>query len=380
MQAILLAFAYRQQYHALKAAAAAGYSVHVLGQGCAWGLRFSRDCASYHPFKYDPLSQPLDSALAEITDWAQRLKADVILPSDIVSTRLLSALAGRLPVKTCALPDPASFDMLNDKWRFYQFCHEQGIRVPETWLFQSKEELKAAVSSGAVPFPFIIKPHNSMGSSGVCRIKDASSLALLESVTYTPLLVQRMIVGEEVDISILANKGRVGAYAIQRNLPQKYAFIRQDALLDQAKRMAEASQFHGIAHVDAMIETSTGDSYLIECNPRVWYSLFASTLAGINFVKLSLDPDSLQPDNPRCIVDKEVPVSWSKLDLIKGFMRGSLSEIELNVLKYNLTDPVGKRLSRIPMFDDMSLPSSSPGSVAHQMAALDALSRLSEHK
>jgi biotin carboxylase len=373
-RALLLAFACRQQYHVLRAAAAAGYSVHVLGKDCARGLKYSRYCAGYQDFNFDAVFQSPGAALAEITRHAERVKADVILPSDIVSTRLLSALAGHLPTPTCALPDPACFDMLNDKWRFYQFCREHGVRVPQTWLFEDAERLRAAVREGSVSFPFIIKPHNAMGGQGIHRIQNSADLHLLESAKYKSLLVQKLIVGDEIDISLLAHKGRIGVYAIQRNLPERYVFVRHEQLLAQAARAAEAGKFHGLAHFDAIEEKATGDIYLIECNPRAWYSIFAATVSGLNFIKLSLETEKLELDNPPCIADTYVPTSRSTLALVKKIIKKrGIDQAELRLLAYDLADPQGKRYSMQPSFDDMLLPPSSPGSVSGQIAALAAM-------
>ncbi len=377
MRAIMLAFACRQQYHVLRAAAAAGYSVHVAGKDCARGLKYSRYCSSYHQFDFDPLTQSLDDALGEINRLVKNLSADLILPSDIISTRLLAALAGRLPVPTCALPDTECFDTLNDKWRFYRFCTEHGVRVPQTWLFEDTGQLKEAVLAGTVPFPFIVKPHDFMGGLNILRIADQSGLKLLDGLKYKPLLVQKLIIGDEVDISTLSNGGRIGAYAIQRNLPDKYIFVRNDQLLAEASRIVEASKFNGLAHFDAIMERASGNVYMIECNPRAWYSIFASTIAGLNFIKMSLDPGSLDLVNPQCIVDKEVPADkFSVKALVQLMTKFSFSKTYCGFLKYTLADFTGRVLAWRALPDDSRLMPGSAGSVENQVEALAAISAM----
>ena len=375
MRAIMLAFACKQQYHAMRAIAASGYKVHVLGRDCAEGLKYSRFCSSYHTFGFDPLSQSLDDALVEIARWAKQLSADIILPSDIVSTRLLAALAGRLPLPTCALPDPAIFDRWNDKWQFYQFCRDNDVNVPQTWLFADMAQLKTTILKGDVSYPFIIKPHDAMGGTGIRRIMNEDDLKCIDLLNYKPLLVQRLIIGGEVDISILANKGQIAVYAVQRNLPDKYKFIRHDQLLEQVSRLVAAGDFHGLAHFDAIEESSTGNVYLIECNPRTWLSIFASAIAGLNFVKLSINPPSRGPDGPLCLVTGEVGNSMTGL-LKKLLKTLKISKADYALLKYNRVDLVGKKYCWQSRFDDSRLPPESPGSIAHQMDALAALRKL----
>jgi len=368
MRAIMLAFSCQQPYHALRAAATGGYTVHVVGRDGARGLKYSRSCATYHHFDFDPVTQSLNVALAEISRVVKELSADIILPSDIISARLLVALKGRLPVPASVLPDPACFDMLNDKWQFYRFCKDHGVRVPQSWLFEDTDALKAAIAEGSVPFPFIIKPLDSSGGFGVHRIMGKSDLKIIDDIRYKLVLAQKLIVGEDIDISVLANKGRIGAYAVQRNLPGKYLFIRNDKLLVQASRVVEASGFHGLAHFDAILEKETGDVYLIECNPRAWLSLFASTVAGLNFVKMSLNAEA--PDPVLCLVDKEVDNSGSTIKLfVKLITNLSTNKPDWNLLKYNLADPVGKKCSRLKRFDNMS----SAGYLEYQASALKSL-------
>lgn len=375
MRSIMLAFACKQQYHALRAAAAAGHEVHVLGQDCARGLRLSRYCASYRNFDFDPLSQPIDAALTEITHWTRKLSADYILPSDIVSTRLLAALAERLPVPTCLLPDAACFDKLNDKWRFYRFCKEHDIKVPQTWLFNDMDKLKAAVHDGSVPFPFIVKPLGAMGGAGMYKIKEKADLVFLEAVKYKPFLVQKLIIGDDIGINILAHKGRIGAYSIQRNQDDRYIFIHHARLLEEVSRLVAASEFNGLANFDTMVERATGEIYLLECNPRVWMSIFASSVAGINFLKMSLNPESINFDRPQFIANKEVSRASTVNLLMKMIteFKGHKS-VNYNLLKYNFADPVGKKFCWDRRYDDAALTPGSRGSIDHQVAVLAALS------
>lgn len=359
MRVLMLAFSCEQPYPVLRAAAAAGYSVHVLGQQSAVRLKYSRYCSSYRDFNFDILSGSLDEALAVMARRIKEVSADLVLPADAVSTRLLVALAGRLPVPTPALPDAACFDMLNDKWQFHRFCMQHGLNTPQTWLFEDVNALKTALAAEGMPFPVIVKPLDCAGGFGIREIKNKADLKILDSVQYKPLLAQKLIEVEElVDISILAHKGRTRAYAIQRNLPDKYQFIRHDKLLAQASRVIEESGFQGLAHFDAVVEKMTGDLYLLECNPRPWMSLSAATVAGLNFIKMSIDPDSHDSAEPFCLVDEEVDGSTRKLlkKVIMGLVKGrNTNKLDHALLKYSFADPLGKKLSRKIISDEYQI-------------------------
>lgn len=374
MRALMLAFAYRQQYHVLRSATAAGYTVEVLGKDCARGLAWASSCAAFHPLKFDASSEPLTFAVAEISDWIKRVSADIILPSDIVSTRLLAAIADRLPAPSCALPDPACFDRLNDKLLFYNFCNEHDVPVPQTWLFDDAAQLREALAMGRVPLPIIVKPHNSMGGRGILPIIIESDISYLEKILYTPVLAQTYLIGEGIDISVLAHHGRIVAYAIQRNLPEKISFVQHDKLLEQAAAIVSASNFHGIAHFDAIDDKSTGEVRMLECNPRFWLSLVWATLSGLNFVELSLESGRLNPENPRTIANTEVP-KGGKLLVRKWLTKLHLNDIEWRVLKYKLSDPLGAICSGLARYDDGQLEYSCSGSIEQQVTSVESISR-----
>lgn len=379
MNALMLAFAARQQYHAMRTTANAGYNIHMLGKYHAHGLKYSRYCKTFHELKFDAQLQPLEEALKEIDYWCKKLSIDTILPSDIVSTRLLIALADRLPVHTCSLPSEQSFDMFNDKWEFYQFCQKNNVRVPRTWLFNNIDELKEAISKNNLSYPFITKPKDGMGGYGICKIKSAEDLSLLNNINYKPILVQKLIIGQEIDISIVAHHGNIGAYSIQRNPHPKYIFLQHDDLLAQARIATESSKFHGLAHFDAMEEDGSGMIYIIECNPRVWYSINISDMCGINFVKMNIKTENLDTQNPKFIDEKQVVVGKKNilkllLQLVKTF---KISETDWNFLKYSLSDPIGKYVAFLPRFNDGNLAAGAEKSIEKQAAQLSAIAKSS---
>jgi predicted ATP-grasp superfamily ATP-dependent carboligase len=96
-----------------------------------------------------------------------------------------------------------------------------------------------------------------------------------------------MIPGHDVDISVLANRGEIVAFTIQRDeAPDKKCFVVDERLRAAAAEIVRATQFHGLAHFDMRVDADSGAVYAIECNPRVWGSLPFSVWAGVNFIQL----------------------------------------------------------------------------------------------
>jgi glutathione synthase/RimK-type ligase-like ATP-grasp enzyme len=350
MKALLLAFSFKQQYHTMRCAEAAGYEVHVLGKNMARALRLSRYCASYTEMNFAPGVMPIGAAVEEITEAAKRHGADVILPSDVVSTRLLTLIADQLPVRTCSLPDPVTFEHFNDKWWFYNFCRKEDLPTPESWLFDTSKDLWNALHNHEIPLPVIVKPTNKMGSSGIFTIKTEQELVRLLKTDYRPVLVQRYIEGQDCGFAMVCDHGRVVAYAFQQHFNWGYRYEDDPRILPMAERIAAAGNYHGVAHFDVRKDAGTGDLTLIECNPRYWYSMFALALAGLNFLDLSLKTGSLDPADPRRVGNVDVHVNKN---LIMRFLsRKPVTACDRRVLRYYLSDPIPILCERLRLFQD----------------------------
>jgi biotin carboxylase len=338
---LMIASAFTLPYHVLRTASAAGLRVHVLGSGAARGLRWSRHCRRFHESRCGGDAEVL---LAEIREIARRHSIEIVFPADDVSTRLLAAVADRLPLRRTPLPDLATFDLLNDKWSFTQFCHDNGIRAPEAWLFDSVASLRLALDSGEVALPVTVKPTNRSGGFGVIHIRTPDHITLLDAADYSPLLAQRHIVGESVSITLLCERGRVVAHVGQQRDAARFRILAHSDLLDNAGRLAMLTDYDGTINFDAVVADADGLSYLVECNPRFWYSIYLVMIAGLNFVALSL----ANPSRTMTIGRAELRLSWRKI--IARPWRAT--RLDWKFLAYNLGDPLAYLLLRGNSYDD----------------------------
>jgi ATP-grasp in the biosynthetic pathway with Ter operon len=342
--ALMIAFAFSLPYHVMRCAAAAGVRVHVLGNGASRGLRMSRHCRGYHESHSggDP-----ESLLGEIRDVVKRYDINIVFPSDDVSTRLLSALGDRLPVRTSPVPALATFDLLNDKWSFTRFCAENGVRAPQGWLLESGATLRQGVQSGEIALPLTVKPINRSGGFGVIHIREAAELAQLDAADYRPLLAQRHIAGETIGISVLCEHGRVVAHAVQRRDTARFALFDNPDLLANVRRLASLTGFHGPANLDAVM-SDDGLSYIVECNPRFWYTISLSMVAGLNFVGLALS--EVQRDAGESVALRHGEVRLAFLPTLLRPWRAT--PLDRKFVAYNLGDPIAYLLQRANAYDD----------------------------
>lgn len=218
----------------------------------------------------------------------------VLLPVDCASVRMISRLGARLPLKTIPLPDVDVMNMLDDKWRFFQFCREHGLDVPDTVYIGAKEKLDYRDVAGRLGTPFILKPANEAGSAGVQVIHSEAQFRkeVLANPAYRfrTLIAQRFIAGTDVCIDLFAAQGRTRAMALRERVGGLIRFFESERMRDIACRIATACSYNGVMNMDARIEEGTGKIFLLESNPRFWATVSASAGAGLNFVAVSIDP------------------------------------------------------------------------------------------
>ncbi|HXP03531.1 MAG TPA: ATP-grasp domain-containing protein [Stellaceae bacterium] len=339
---LMIAFALTLPYHVMRTAAAAGMRVHVLGNGASRGLRMSRHCRAYHRSRY---AGDAETLLAEICELVRRHKIGILLPSDDVSTRLLATLGDRLPVPSFPVPAVATFDLLNDKWNFTQFCLGHGVRAPEAWLFDDAASLRDAVHSGAITLPLTIKPTNRSGGFGVFHIRRPDEIALIDRVDYTPVLAQRHIAGESVSITLFCDEGNVRAHVAQERDDIRFRVFANPDLLANASRLAALTCYSGSVNFDAVLSDEDGLAYLVECNPRFWYSVYLVMLIGLNFVELAL----AGPGAETATLDQgEIRLSLREI-LVQPWRA---TRLDWKYLAYNLSDPVAYLAQRANSYDD----------------------------
>lgn len=341
----MIAFAITLPYHVLRTAAAAGVRVRVLGNGAARGLRTSRYCRGFHQSQFagDP-----EALLAEIGELVRRHAIDIVFASDDVSTRFLAALSGRLPVRAVPVPELAVFDLLNDKWNFTQFCQANGVRVPQGWRFDSPAALRQALDTGEIALPITVKPTNRSGGFGVLHIREPGDTALIDAVDYSPILVQQHIVGESVSITVMCERGRVVAHVAQERDAARFRVIADADLLANASRLAALTGYDGTANFDAIIAQGDGLSYLVECNPRFWYSIYLVMLAGLNFIDLAINRPPARSRQVAMLDRGEI--QFSLRDTVMKPWRAT--RLDWRFLSYTLRDPLAYLLQRAKSWDD----------------------------
>lgn len=262
----------------------------VAGDAAIRPLRWSAHCARHVMTGLDGSGD--DEFAVWINTLAARQPATVLIPFDCEGIRMAERLKGRLQLRMVPVPDVATLDLLEDKWSFYAFCNQHALPVPLTRLVGTKEAIDFDAVAAEFGVPFVLKPTNWSGSLGVHIV---TSRAYFEQhilgdgrYVFDTLIVQQFIAGKDACLSVLANRGRLLALAIQQPIMERIEFMPNAGLEHIASQICSASVYHGVMNLDVRIEKQTGKLFLIEANPRFYASLTASVACGLNFVEESL--------------------------------------------------------------------------------------------
>jgi len=341
---LLLAQSFQAPYRVMRCAAAAGAKVFLFCNDEARSLAVSRFCAGYQDFTFEPEPTP-DAAAAEIEAFCRKHKIDMILPADAIATRLLARAKHLLTTPVFPIPDLATFDQLVTKDRFMEFCRANDIRHPEGHILANREALIAAIKNGCIKLPAILKPINRWGSVGVVKIDADNALEIASTIDYAPVLVQDFIEGVDRSISIFARKGAVQKQVTYCYPNNDFTFQREPELARIIGDISAKLKLEGVFNFDARIEAD-GTVWLLECNPRFFFTMDAAMIAGANFAKIETasGPQShftkLQagPDGPIITVaDGELRQPGA---LLKHVLRGrGPNAMDWKMLAHWLRDP-----------------------------------------
>jgi predicted ATP-grasp superfamily ATP-dependent carboligase len=329
----------------------------VIGDDETRVLRWSPLCQAQIFTKFDGSGD--EAFVISIASLSRRIPKVILIPVDCDAIRLVNRVRDRLRLPITPVPDFRMLETFDDKWEFHQFCRLHALRTPETRLVGQKSALDFDALASELGLPFVVKPVNRDGSLGVIVV--ASKARLAQSVInnevyrYEPLLAQRHIQGRDIEISLLSVHGRLCAFSIQQQHGARIDFVPNGELEHMGRRLCSGSNYHGVMHIDARIEKTTGEVFLIESNPRFWRSLTAAAWCGLNFVSASIMPPGAANGVRKLTAGSSStrnpvmrPASWHRL-LTDASERGRLLRAEafdLHTLGSFTRELLTKRLAR----------------------------------
>lgn len=271
----------------------AGIGVEVIAANAASYLKYSRYRQGFHAIGAASSAQHRSHLVERINAVSQALPVAAVLGDDIGSHALLHDISGQITAPVFA-PSPGSLlQACHDKWSFYSQLLRHGLPVPASAKLECLNDLTEA-DPAEVGYPLLVKPLNGESGHGIRRFDDYHALRqyLTTPGPYTapPLKLQRFIVGTTIGLSLLARKGEILCYDIQRHTADGCRFFENHpAILEIGRRIVALFDYGGPGHIDFIQEAETGRLYALEFNCRYWYSLPVSLWHGGNFPALAVE-------------------------------------------------------------------------------------------
>ncbi|MCI5086900.1 MAG: ATP-grasp domain-containing protein [Rhodovulum sp.] len=229
-------------------------------------------------------------AMNAVQEHAASLGGAVLVPTDMRATRMLANAGGALHPMCAgfATATPGLIDTLDNKWSFHRLLGDLDLPSPGGMLIQSLDD----PALNAVPFPAVMKPLAIGGGIGIHCVSNreemAAALAQWPAV-QVPFLIQEYLPGKDIDISILADRGRIIAHAVQAwDGQHRLRFFDDPDAYDMARQLVAQTGFSGVAHFDMRRDARDGVLRFIECNPRFWATVDAAVHTGVNFAALGV--------------------------------------------------------------------------------------------
>jgi carbamoyl-phosphate synthase large subunit len=185
------------------------------------------------------------------------------------------------------ISSPAVLDLCLDKMKTYQFCQSHGIPSPMT--FSNQADALAAVNSGRLQFPLMVKARYGQGSLALHEVHSADELAAacllteaevkryadngLSSDLTSALVIQELVRGEEYGLDVINDfEGRFRACLAKKKLGMRAgetdaAVSVDEPMLSQMGERIGISLGH-TAMLDADVIVRGGKPLLVELNPR----------------------------------------------------------------------------------------------------------------
>jgi biotin carboxylase len=356
MNILLIASEGRLPYRVLRCAATAA-TVYVLGSRPARFLAFSRYCKHFYAATW-PFGSNHDANLAdEINALIEQLHIDIVLPGDATTTRSLISMRDNIVGRCFPMPTLETFDLLNDKWRFAQLCASLGIQCPATRLLADASALLREIELGSIVFPAIAKPISMSGGWGCTPLARDTAYECASTISYRPIVVQDFIPGVDVDTSVYCDSGIIMVSMKHTYANGRYTTFSHGLIRDCVLRIVERLKLNGVFNFDLRV-TPDGRVYFIECNPRFFFTMHMSMLAGANFVTAglggTLSGAPLVQAQPRTIHSPSAAFAGLRSP-------GAALQKSWPALKFWLRDPLPILLERMGLSSDRLDPAADRG-------------------
>lgn len=219
------------------------------------------------PPRYNPSG--FTHALCRIAD---RESVDLLIPTCeevFWIARSIHSIEAATNVFTVSLQQ---LDVLHNKFLFNQRAQAIGLAVPYTRLITARDELEIILADGG---EWVFKPvYSRFASRTIILPKGREAIARIGPSPEQPWAAQTFVPGRQLCTYSVAQSGQLVAHCTYPALftagqgaAVHFEAVEHPAILEWVSRFVEAEAYTGQISFD-FIETTQGNVYALECNPR----------------------------------------------------------------------------------------------------------------
>lgn len=210
---------------------------------------------------------------------------------------------------TVIVSDPFVIEIVNDKWKTYNFLNENGFISPKTFI--NTNNAINAIKNVSVTFPLIIKPRWGMGSIGLFKVDNREELeffyeyskkkiinsylsVLSQDDIENSVIIQEYIGGEEYGVDVFNSlEGRHLVTVVKKKLAMRAGETDIAEVIQDQRIETEANKvgylLKHVGNLDIDILSNKNKTYILEMNARFGGHYPFSHLAGVNFPKAIIE-------------------------------------------------------------------------------------------
>ncbi len=251
-----------------------------------------------------PPEDALDTYLAVLDEWLERIAARVLIASNDATIALLRRHRARLePRVRLALADERALAIAINKERTLEVARRLGLRVPREVVICDVGDVPAALNE--IGLPAVVKPCESwlwngregarLGAELVVTRAEACDAVAAVTRFGEAALFQQLLTGRREAVSFLYADGEVYArfaqWARRTSMPLGGdSVLRQSIAIPpdtgpQAEALVREVDLEGYSEVEFRRDAG-GVPYLMEINPRLSASVEVAVRAGVDFPHL----------------------------------------------------------------------------------------------
>lgn len=253
----------------------------------------------------------------KLLDICQKEKVDIFIPQMSAELPILLENIFRFDAAgiKVSITRNDSLNIANNKLKLFEFMKENDIPVSKFSVINSLEDFGTAIRNVGYPEkPVCIKLTESSGARGVRIIDDSKSryqifanekpdsfyisyedmkIILQEADEFPEIMVMEYLSGDEYDVDLVADKGKILYMAGRRN-PVMVMSITQESILEKnedaykiAEELVGKLELDGNIGIDYKF-AADGSCKLLEINPRIDATVSIFAAGGLNLPYLQV--------------------------------------------------------------------------------------------